>query len=111
MLVTTVNAAKTTEPIEVPHRQIRVGRINSALIRVNIGATWQIRWINLCGGDAGFRYLYSSNLFGFAPHCIGILAYIYVAIGDSVASKNHSNITMLNAVVRNTIYRPNTQSL
>jgi len=30
---------------------------------VDIVATWQMRWINLCGGDAGCRYHYFSNLF------------------------------------------------
>jgi len=36
------------------------------MIEVHTGVTWQIRWIDLCGGGgAGCRYLYCSNLLSF----------------------------------------------
>jgi len=64
VLVTTVSLAKTAEPIEMPFGgQTHVGSGNRELDGVYIGATWRIRYINLCGGvDAACRCHYCSKL-------------------------------------------------
>ena len=58
VLVTLVSPAKTDEPVEI-----------SACLTLKepyIGATWWIRYNDLCGGgDSGCRYHYCSNLFCF----------------------------------------------
>ena len=55
MLVATVSRAKTDEPIEILYGgvQSHASPRNHVLDAVHMGAAWQLRWIDKCGGGGG----------------------------------------------------------
>ena len=66
MLVATVSRAKTEEPIEILYGgvQSHASPRNHVLDAVHMGAAWQLRWIDKCGGggDADCLDHYCSDL-------------------------------------------------
>ena len=74
LLVTTVNPAKRLNRSRCFLAAHSCGSEETLLGGVDIVATWRIRWIDLCDGDAGCHYYYCSNLF-ILPSCSNVFFY------------------------------------
>jgi len=77
LLVTTVNPAKRLNRSRCFLAAHSCGSEETLLGGVDIVATWRIRWIDLCDGDAGCHYYYCSNLF-ILPSCSNVFFSIRV---------------------------------